>query len=132
MNKIDPSTYIASSLEEALATGKRWSVPENEKCFVGLTKKTIPSSSAECPCCLGYGNWVSTVNAYPNMENKKKGINRGDDFLSFCLNCNGWGYVSKKEANHIHNWEFVRTVGNCLKLYKCSICNKQWEIDSSG
>jgi hypothetical protein len=90
--------------------------------------------SHECPLCKGHGGWNLRVNAYPlhNKEDSPENRHNFSHFKAHCDTCHGWGYVREKDANHIHKWEFVRNTGNCLNLYHCSGCSKDWEVDSSG
>ncbi len=86
-----------------------------------------------CPKCKGHGGWNLRLNAYPlhgkddNPENRHK----FSHFRASCSHCQGWGYVTSDNADHVHDWVWVRNTGNCLNLHECSICKRQWEIDSS-
>jgi RecJ-like exonuclease len=87
-----------------------------------------------CPVCKGYGGWNLRLNAYPlnGKEDTAENRHKFSHFRCSCSHCNGWGYVHPKEDCVGHTWQFVKNTGNCLNLYKCALCGKLWEIDSSG
>lgn len=86
----------------------------------------------ECLQCKGHGGWNLRLNAYPLHGKKNTPENRHlySHFRASCSNCMGHGYVSPKDAEHIHKWEFVKNIGNCLNLHRCSECGQEWQIDS--
>lgn len=73
----------------------------------------VPSMgyTVECPQCKGHGGWNLQLNAYP-LRGKEN--TPGTD-----------------NADHVHEWVFVKNTGNCLNLHECKICGRKWEIDSS-
>ena len=87
----------------------------------------------ECPKCQGHGGWNLKLNAYPLRQHADTPENRHkfSHFRASCDHCVGWGYVKPDDTDHIHEWIFVRNLGNCLNLHECEICGKQWQIDSS-
>jgi len=92
-----------------------------------------PSRSSECPKCKGYGGWNLKLNAYPlhNLEDNAENRHKFSHFRQGCYHCSGWGWVREEDANHVHDWDFVSNLGNCLNLYECNICGKTWQVDSS-
>ena len=84
--------------------------------------KHYPNETHLCPQCKGYGGWHLQIDAYDS----------GKHFNAHCRQCNGWGYVGKEDADHIHKWDAGVTVGNCLHNYTCEICGQVQTIDSSG
>lgn len=95
-----------------------------------------PQDTMECPRCKGHGGWNLRLNAYKlpdgyedTSENRHKYVH----FRSNCNNCNGWGYVNpnSRDATCIHDYKFLRNVGNCLNTYKCGKCGKEVTYDSS-
>ena len=98
--------------------------PSDENAFLDFVKKEKrPDLNLyfECPRCKGYGGWNLTINAY----------GEGKHFRCSCNHCNGWGYVDIDSVDHIHDWQFVCNLGRCYNRYKCSICDREWDIDSS-
>ena len=113
--------------------------PTDADAFLDMEKLPMPGTlyddlkayTAECPQCRGYGGWNLELNAYPVRD--KHGIEIGrKHFQSHCSHCNGWGWVEPKDAGHVHDWQHVRRMGNCLNLFVCLICKKTIEVDSSG
>jgi len=98
-----------------------------------------PAKAAEigmtelCPKCKGYGGWNLKLNAYPlhQYEDPPENRHKFSHFRAGCDHCIGWGYVRPEDADHIHEWKRVGSLGNCLHLDKCKICGKQWQVDSS-
>lgn len=90
-------------------------------------------NSCECPKCMGYGGWNLKINAYPLhfREDTSENRHKFSHFRQCCYHCYGWGWVNEEDANHVHDWQFKENLGNCLNLHECSICGKQWQIDSS-
>ena len=77
----------------------------------------------ECPKCHTHGKWNLKLNSY----------GPGKHFQQHCTQCDGWGWVrTGLDATCLHDWQYVEKLGNCLHLYRCSKCNKEWEVDSSG
>lgn len=116
--------------------------PEHPQAFFEFPAKELPGDrypemapyNTECPQCKGHGGWNLRLNAYKlpagyadTVENRHKYVH----FQMHCNHCNGWGYVKPEDANHVHDWQHVKNLGRCLNLYKCSICQKEWEVDSS-
>jgi len=87
----------------------------------------------ECPKCMGHGGWNLKLNAYPlhQYEDIPENRHRYSHFRAGCFHCWGWGFVRPEDADHVHDWQHVKVLGNCLDLYECSVCNKQWQVDSS-
>jgi hypothetical protein len=87
-----------------------------------------------CPQCKGHGGWNLRLNAYPLHEHADTPENRHrySHFRAHCTQCQGYGYVTEDNADHIHEWVRIKTIGNCLNLHECRICKRQWEVDSSG
>jgi DnaJ-class molecular chaperone len=87
-----------------------------------------------CPVCAGHGGWNLLLNQYDlnGKENTPANRHLYSHFRSHCMHCNGWGYVRETENCPGHEWKHVRNTGNCLNLYRCEKCGKEWEIDSSG
>lgn len=56
-----------------------------------------------------------------------------DTAVSYCNQCNGWGYVEKgsKDATCIHVRGPAVNVGNCLNNYTCTLCGDVETVDSS-
>jgi len=111
--------------------------PTNPEAFIDYPGKQskpdyIPNS-CECPKCKGYGGWNLKLNAYPLHFKEDTPQNRHlySHFRAGCSHCFGWGWVREEDADHVHDWQFVHNIQNCLNLYDCSICGKQIEIDSS-
>lgn len=75
----------------------------------------------ECGQCHGYGGW--------NLKLDARGP--GKHFRAHCNNCNGWGYVSAKQGNHVHEWGRGETIGRCLTRYTCAGCGQVNDVDSS-
>lgn len=88
----------------------------------------------ECPLCFGHGGWNLKINAYPLHEKENTPENRHyfSHFRCCCSQCNGYGYVSPDQTNHIHKWIRKEKIANCLHIYECEICKITQEIDSSG
>lgn len=112
--------------------------PTSPEAFVDFTKHELPVKhhpdwTVECPQCKGYGGWNLRLNAYPlrDMPDTAENRHRYSHFRAACSHCYGWGYVAPADADHVHDWQHVRNLGNCLNLYKCSVCNKLREVDSS-
>jgi len=87
-----------------------------------------------CPTCHGHGGWNLLLNQYPlpdGMANTPENRSKFSHFRCHCMHCNGWGYVRETENCPGHEWVHVRNTGRCLNLYRCSVCGKEWEIDSS-
>ncbi len=87
-----------------------------------------------CPICSGHGGWNLRINAYKlpkgetnTPENRHKWVH----FQCTCRQCNGWGFVKPEDAHHEHVWDFHRNLGNCYNQYKCNICGKLENVDSS-
>lgn len=89
--------------------------------------------SCLCQKCKGHGGWNLELNAYPlrGKDNTPENRHKYSHFRAHCTNCHGWGYVNETCGDHIHEWSFVRNLGNCLNLHRCDTCGKEWEIDSS-
>jgi len=106
--------------------------PNDTGAFYDLIKKE-KIKDYECPQCKGYGGWNLKLNAYPLREHPDTAENRHKyaHFRASCNHCNGYGWVSKEDSTHIHNWIFVQNLGRCYNRYKCDICEKIWDIDSS-
>ena len=87
----------------------------------------------ECPQCKGHGGWNLKLNAYPLHGKEDNAHNRHlfSHFRASCSQCNGWGYVRHEDADHIHQWETVERLGNCLHLDRCKVCGREWQVDSS-
>lgn len=102
---------------------------DHPRAFEGMTLdphkelriKHYPEETHLCPLCKGYGGWHLQFDAY----------GPGKHFDSSCFQCNGWGYVSAKDADHIHKYGPGTTVGHCLNNYTCEICNQVRTVDSS-
>lgn len=86
-----------------------------------------------CPVCKGHGGWNLQLNAYPLHLHKDTARNRHffSHFRAHCMHCNGWGWTSPAETCPGHQWVPVRKTGNCLTVHRCTVCGKEWEIDSS-
>lgn len=86
-----------------------------------------------CPQCKGHGGWNLRLNAYPlhGKEDTPENRHLFSHFRASCSHCVGWGYVKPEDADHIHQWETVRSLGNCLRLDKCKVCGQEWQVDSS-
>lgn len=86
-----------------------------------------------CPKCKGHGGWNLELNAYPlnGKEDTPENRHKHSHFRAFCSQCEGWGYVREEDQDHVHDWVHARNVGNCLNVFKCSICDKEREVDSS-
>lgn len=103
--------------------------PGDPGAFDGLTKQEPAPAQrmmgggavVECAQCRGHGKWNLKLDAY----------GPGKHFRASCNNCTGWGYVSAKQGNHIHEWDRGETVGNCLTRYTCAGCKEVWDVDSS-
>lgn len=93
----------------------------------------LPQCNCECPKCQGYGGWNLKLNAYPlhGKTNTTENRHNFSHFRASCDHCQGYGYVKPEDASHIHKWEFVKNVGNCLNEYTCKQCNQTWIVDSS-
>lgn len=87
----------------------------------------------DCPKCKGHGGWNLKLNAYPlhGRPNTPENRHLFSHFRAACDHCNGWGHVLPGDEDHIHEWEYIKNIGNCLNLYRCKVCNRDWEIDSS-
>ena len=109
--------------------------PTDHDAFIDWAKKE-PTEWApiECPKCHGYGGWNLRLNAYNlrDKENTPENRHLFSHFRCHCGQCNGHGFVRLEDSGHVHDWKWVRNTGNCLKLHECSVCGKQWEVDSSG
>lgn len=109
--------------------------PTDPEAFVDHPKQTVlyEHLSVECPQCKGHGGWNLKLNEYPLHGKDDTPENRHffSHFRASCSHCNGYGYVSPEDADHVHNWVFVKNTGRCLNLHECTVCGKQWEIDSS-
>lgn len=100
----------------------------DDAAFVGLEKKSPQPPSYwhksglahECRKCRGFGGWILTPNAY----------GEGRHFKASCMDCNGWGYT-EAPADHPHEWDNGKTVGNCLHTYTCKVCGLATTLDSS-
>lgn len=99
-------------------------MPADEAARSGLT--------VICPQCKGHGGWNLELNAYPLHGKEDNAHNRHlfSHFRASCDNCWGHGYV-RPEEDHVHQWEKVRSLGNCLRLDKCKVCGQEWQVDSS-
>lgn len=118
--------------------------PTDADAFLDFPKKSLEKilesspwmkdHSVECPQCKGHGGWNLRINAYPLHHHENTAENRHEfsHFRASCSHCHGWGYVKPEDANHVHEWVWVKNTGNCLNLHECKTCGKQWEIDSSG
>ena len=89
--------------------------------------------TVECPQCKAHGGWNLKLNEYPlrGKENTPENRKLFSHFRASCSQCQGYGYVAPDNADHIHEWVFVKNTGNCLNLHECKICARKWEIDSS-
>ena len=89
--------------------------------------------TVECPQCKAHGGWNLKLNEYPlrGKENTPENRKLFSHFRASCSQCQGYGYVAPDNADHIHEWVFVKNTGNCLNLHECKICGRKWEIDSS-
>lgn len=114
--------------------------------FLGMELKELPSwgrgyfkDPVRCNKCKGYGGWHLSVDAY----------GKGKHFDCTCGQCMGWGWVSRSEADHLH--EFVGmeegkanafraskglpparfTYGNCCHNVVCKVCGEYRFYDSS-
>lgn len=116
----------------------KYLTPESPDAFVDfpvLDPVPLAYLTKICPVCHGHGGWNLRVNSYTlpigtadTPENRHKYVH----FRAHCTHCNGWGYVREDETCTGHEWRHVRNTGNCLNLYRCDKCGKEWEIDSSG
>lgn len=108
--------------------------PEHPDAFVDhVLREPSGDLTKLCPTCKGYGGWNLRLNAYPLHDREDTAENRHkfSHFRASCSHCNGWGYVHQTENCPGHEWKHVRNTGNCLNLYRCTVCGKEWEIDSS-
>lgn len=87
-----------------------------------------------CPRCQGYGGWNLQTNAYAlhGREDTAENRHRFAHFRAHCVQCNGWGYVTKADADHVHQWVRVEAIGNCLHLERCAVCGREHQVDTSG
>jgi RecJ-like exonuclease len=114
----------------------KYLTPESPDAFVDYPMMEVHGDLTKiCPTCHGHGGWNLLLNQYPlpfgqedTAENRHKFVH----FRSHCMHCNGWGYVREDEMCPGHEWRHIRNTGNCLNLYRCDHCGKEWEIDSSG
>jgi len=116
---------------------KDYMEPDSKDAFVDYPRQskklaTELGLTAECPQCKGHGGWNLQLNAYPlhGKPSTKKNRHLFSHFRAGCTNCQGYGYVAPKDAHHIHKWNYVRNIGNCLNLYECE-CGLKWQVDSS-
>jgi hypothetical protein len=94
---------------------------------------TIPAHV--CAKCNGYGGRNLEVHAYPlpaGVENTPANRHKYVHFRASCLQCSGWGYVTRPEdAACAHDFGSRVNVGNCLNQYTCTKCGHVIEVDSS-
>lgn len=90
-------------------------------------------STVECPRCKGFGGWNLQMNAYSLHGKADTPENRHlfSHFRAMCSHCNGWGFVSPAETCPGHEWIWEANTGRCLNLYRCTVCGKKSEVDSS-
>lgn len=92
-----------------------------------------------CPVCEGHGGWNLEIFAYyksmlrNGMEDNAENRHRNAHFRCSCSHCNGWGKVEMSEMCPGHIWEHYskHEYFRCLNTYKCTLCGKLWEVDSS-
>ena len=86
-----------------------------------------------CPKCKGHGGWNLRLNAYSlhNYPNTAENRHRYSHFKCMCSHCSGWGYVLPTETCPGHEWQFLQNLGRCYNRYKCLICGKTSDVDSS-
>jgi hypothetical protein len=91
---------------------------------------------ATCPRCRGYGGWNLEINAYPlrGKEDTRENRHKHCHFRASCSQCNGWGFVdNKRDAECVHQAEETAHDNvRCLTNYRCTKCDKRWQVDSSG
>lgn len=111
--------------------------PTDKDAFLDFPGKKSPqleyNLTFECPKCTGYGGWNLRLNAYPLGRYVDTPENRHlySHFRASCNNCNGWGYVTPTQGEHIHHWVRLKNVGRCLNLWQCETCGEQEVVDSS-
>ena len=102
----------------------------------GVARDTDPRTF-QCPKCKGHGGWNLALNCYPlvgknySYPDTPEGRHERAHFRAGCSHCNGWGWVEEKDATHIHDMQHVAELGRCLNRYRCSICGKLEDVDSS-
>jgi hypothetical protein len=112
--------------------------PTDNDAFVDFPEKAAPPEymglTVECPQCKGHGGWNLRLNEYRlhGKEDTPENRHLFSHFRAHCTQCQGYGYVTPDNADHIHKWKIVRNTGNCLNLYECEVCGRGWEVDSSG
>lgn len=110
--------------------------PTDPDAFLDFPGKQEPKPeygyTEECLQCKGYGGWNLKLNSYPlhHYEDTPENRHRYSHFRASCTHCQGWGFVKIEDADHVHDWQKVRSLGNCLHLHECSVCKKQWQVDS--
>lgn len=92
-----------------------------------------------CPVCEGHGGWNLEPFAYyksmirGKIEDTPANRHTRAHFRCVCSHCNGWGKVKMSEMCPGHIWEHhhKHAYFRCLNTYKCKLCGKLWEVDSS-
>ena len=115
---------------------KKYLDPTDPDAFLDYERKSPEPDlgfTVECPRCKGHGGWNLRLNAYPlrGYENTPENRHLYSHFRAGCSHCQGHGYVTPENADHVHQWVFVEITGNCLSLHRCKVCGREWEIDSS-
>lgn len=112
---------------------KEYLTPDHPDAFVDWElRKPERDLTKMCPVCKGHGGWNLELNAYQNQyEDTPANRHLFSHFRAHCSHCNGWGYVEESEMCPGHEWETVKSLGNCLRLEKCRKCGAEIQVDSS-
>jgi hypothetical protein len=121
--------------------------PADPGAFTDMKRRTAQGEHRHrCPLCRGYGGWNLTLNAYklpPGMRNTKANRASYCHFSCCCSQCNGWGWVTARDTECIHEWHEISAqeaherglyhAGNCWHVYVCAKgCGRTTAADSSG
>jgi hypothetical protein len=109
--------------------------PYDSGAFLDYPKREPTASlTQECPRCYGHGGWNLRLNSYTlptGVQDTPEARHRYVHFKAHCTHCSGWGYVPEEQTCTGHEWTYVRTLGRCHELLRCSICGTEQEVDST-